>query len=101
LSLGGANVAGLRVTVGERIAGLDGTFTFDATVRYELMGVNFLVLVEAKLYTHSVKRELVQALHSKVQSVGAQKGVLITTAQFQQGAMDFAKGTRNRARSRY
>jgi hypothetical protein len=49
------------------------------------------VVIEAKYHKNPIKRELVQVLHSKVQSVGAHKGVLVATAPFQRGALDFAK----------
>ncbi len=85
------NVEDLQVTSHERIAGVDGVYDFDATVRYRLLGMNFLVVVEAKKHAHSIKRELVQVLDSKVRSVGAHKGVLISTARFQRGAIEFAQ----------
>jgi hypothetical protein len=49
------------------------------------------VLVEAKLHKNPVKRELVQVLHQKVQSVGAHKGLMVSTAPYQTGAVIFAK----------
>lgn len=69
----------LRVALHERIAGTDGSFDFDATVRFRWAEMDFLVLVEAKRHTSPIKRALVQALYSKVQSVGAHKGVMIAT----------------------
>ncbi|HEV2891137.1 MAG TPA: restriction endonuclease [Frankiaceae bacterium] len=85
------NVDGLTVTLHERITGVDGTYDFDATVRFELAGVAFLVLVEAKRHANPIKQELIQVLHQKVQSVGAHKGVMIATAPYQNGALDYAK----------
>jgi len=38
------------------------TLDFDATVRYQLAGMSFLVVVEAKLHKNPIKRELVQIL---------------------------------------
>jgi hypothetical protein len=83
-------VTNLRIQNHEVIDGMDGCYDFDATVRYELAGMSFLVLVEAKCHKHPIKRELVQVLHQKLQSVGAQKAVLVSTAPFQQGALTFA-----------
>lgn len=83
-------VANLRIQNHEVVQGRDGTYDFDATVRYELAGMAFLVLVEAKLHKNPIKRETVQVLHQKLQSVGAQKAVLVSTAPFQKGALDFA-----------
>lgn len=51
----------------------------------------FLVLVEAKRHANPIKRELVQVLHDKRQSVGAQKAAMIATAPYQRGALDYAK----------
>jgi hypothetical protein len=86
-----SQVGGLSVTLHEKISGVDGTYDFDATVRFELGGLAFLVLVEAKRHTNPIKRELVQVLHQKVQSVGAHKGAMISTAPYQSGALEFAK----------
>lgn len=80
----------LVVTPHDKIASADGTYDFDATVRFEVAGMRFLVVVEAKRHKNPVKRELVQVLHQKVQSVGAHKGVMISTAPYQSGAVDFA-----------
>jgi hypothetical protein len=75
----------------EIIEGVDGSFDFDSTVRYRFLGLDFLVVVEAKCHSNPIKREIVQVLHSKAQSVGAHKAVLISTAPFQRGAVTFAK----------
>lgn len=80
----------LRITPHDRVTGSDGTFDLDATVRFRLMGLEFLVVVEAKRHSNPIKRELVQALLSKVQSIGAQKGVMFSTSHFQRGAITFA-----------
>jgi hypothetical protein len=87
----GPELNDLRVEVHERVTGIDGSYDFDATARYRWAGLDFLVLIEAKLHANPIKRELVQALHSKIQSVGAHKGVMFSTARFQRGAMEFAK----------
>lgn len=87
----GTGLVEYRVTSREVIQGVDGTFDFDATVGLRSLGMEFLVVVEAKRHAHPIKRELVQVLYAKAQSVAAQKAVLISTAPFQQGAIDFAK----------
>jgi hypothetical protein len=80
----------LKVTLHEKIARPDGTYDFDATIRFNLAGMSFLVLVEAKRHKDPIKRELVQVLHQKMQSVGAHKGVMVSTAPYQRGALLFA-----------
>jgi hypothetical protein len=80
----------LKVTLHERITRPDGTYDFDATIRFNIAGMSFLVLVEAKRHKNPIKRELVQVLHQKIQSVGAHKGVMVSTAPYQSGALTFA-----------
>jgi hypothetical protein len=91
LGAAGPEVSDLGVRLHEKIAGADGVYDFDATVRYRFAGMSFLVLAEAKLHKNPIKRELVQVLHQKMQSVGAQKGIMISTAPYQAGAVAFAK----------
>ena len=75
----------------EVVEGLDGDYEIDVTVRFGALGADFLVLAECKHYKNSVKREIIQSLHSKLLSVGAQKGMVFSTSGFQSGALDFAK----------
>lgn len=84
-------VEGLEVTLHDRIPGVDGAYDFDATVRFSLGGLQFLVLVEAKRHKNPIKRELVQVLHAKLQSVGAHKAAMIATVPYQRGALEYAK----------
>jgi hypothetical protein len=86
-----SEVTNLRVETLDRIDGLDGSFVFDATVRYELGGMEFLVVIEVKKHSNPIKRELLQVLQSKKESVGAHKAVLVSTAPFQRGAIEFAR----------
>jgi hypothetical protein len=90
--LGSANalVDDLKVALHEVIVGGDGDYDFDATIRFKLAGMAFLVLVECKKHKNPIKRELVQVLHQKMQSVGAQKGAMFSTAPYQSGALKFA-----------
>lgn len=80
-----------RVQLHEKVRGTDGDYDIDATVRYELAGMKFLVLVECKRHKNPIKRELVQVLHQKVLSSGAHKGLMVSTAPFQSGAVEFAR----------
>lgn len=85
------DVSDLDIRLHDKITGEDGTYDFDATIRFNFGGMAFLVLVEAKHHANPIKRELVQVLHQKTQSVGGNKGVMIATAPYQQGALAFAK----------
>lgn len=79
-------ISDLRVQNHEVIEGVDGAYDFDATVRFRVAGMEFLILLEAKCHKNPIKRELVQVLYQKLQSVGASKAVLVSTAPFQRGA---------------
>lgn len=74
----------------EHVAGLDGTYVIDVTARFRLKGLDFLVLFECKRHSSPVKREHVQVLHRKLQSTGAQKGVVVAASGFQSGALEYA-----------
>ena len=68
----------------------DGEYTIDVSARFEALGANFLVLVECKHHKRKIERQDVQVLHSKLQSLGAQKAMLFSTSGFQAGAIEFA-----------
>jgi restriction system protein len=68
----------------------EGSFQIDGTIRFELMGVQYLTLVECKMYKNPVSREKVQVLYDKLRAIGAQKGLLATTSYFQSGAIEYA-----------
>ena len=57
-------------------------------------GAKLLVIVECKNYNHRVPVDDVEELHSKIDDIGAQKGILITTIGFQEGAIKAAIGRR-------
>lgn len=68
----------------------DGSYQIDGVIRFEVMGVQYVSLVECKHYKNPITREKVQALHSKILSIGAHKGILISTSNFQSGAIEYA-----------
>lgn len=69
----------------------DGNYQIDGKIEFEYMGVSFLCLVECKRYKGPVKREHVVLLYEKMLSIGAQKGIFITTSYYQAGALKFAE----------
>ena len=71
--------------------GLDGKYQIDVAVEFYVMGVRMLVLVECKHYKVPVEREQIELLHDKIGSIGAQKGVFVTTSRYQSGAIEYAK----------
>lgn len=91
LRLGWRQIPGAVVRLHDQVVAADGTYDLDATVRYQLGGMNFVIVVEAKRHRNPIKRELVQVLFQKVQSIGAHKGLMISTAPYQKGAIKYAK----------
>jgi restriction system protein len=73
------------------VEGLDGTYIMDVTARFQLAGMDFLILFECKRHKDPVKRSDVQVLLTKLQSTGAQKGVVVAATGFQSGALEFAQ----------
>ena len=75
----------------EIIAGADGEFEIDVSVRFTAFGgARFLVLCECKKHKNPIKREVVQVLNDRKRSIGAHKGFVVSTASFQSGAEDYA-----------
>ncbi len=73
-----------------KVAGLDGEYIIDVVARFAALGANFTVLVECKHEKRKVERQDVQILYAKVQSLGAQKGMLFSVSGFQSGALEYA-----------
>ena len=64
----------------------------DVSFNYDIAGANLLFLVECKCYSHKVPVDDVEEFHSKLDDIGAHKGILITTRGFQDGAIKTARG---------
>lgn len=64
----------------------------DLSIKMNIGGADFLVLIECKCYTHSVGVDDVEEFHSKLDDIGAHKGILVTTSGFQSGAIKTAMG---------
>lgn len=70
----------------------DGDYQVDVYSEFTIFGGSKIkVLIECKQYNSPVKRERVELLYSRLQSTGSHKGILMTTAQFQSGAIRFAE----------
>ena len=88
----GNHLKDFEVTRKETLRGVDGEYEIDVVARFTILeGAEVVVLIECKQHKNSIKRELVQALHSKLVSVGAHKAMMFTTANYQRGAIEFAK----------
>jgi restriction system protein len=77
--------------INSKVAADDGVYEIDIDITYESLGVEFRVLVECKRHSDNIKREVIQVLHQKLQSIGAHKGIVFSTSDFQSGALEYAK----------
>jgi restriction system protein len=74
-----------------KLAATDGEYVIDIVARFTALGANFTVLIECKYEKRKVERQDVQILHSKLQSLGAQKAMLFSVSGFQSGAIEYAR----------
>lgn len=85
------NLQDFIITENKIIEANDGTFQIDVYAEYTALGTKNKVLVECKRHSNPIKRELVAVLNDKLRSIGAQKGILISTIGFQSGATKYAQ----------
>jgi restriction system protein len=85
----GINLRSYRSIINNKAFADDGVYEIDIT--YDALGVEFRVLVECKRHLGNIKREVLQVLHQKIQSIGAHKGIVCSTSDFQRGALEYAK----------
>jgi len=64
----------------------------DVSFNYTIAGADFLFLVECKCYNHAVPVDDVEEFHSKLDDIGAHKGIMVTAVGFQDGTIKTAKG---------
>ncbi|WP_186785872.1 restriction endonuclease [Paenibacillus agilis] len=69
----------------------DGEYQIDIIAEFIALSVSFKVIVECKRYMRTVEREKIVVLADKVRSLGAHKGILISTSGFQSGAIEYAR----------
>ncbi|MET4107894.1 restriction endonuclease [Hymenobacter sp. UYP22] len=86
----GTNLTFFEAKHNQKLAGHDGTYQIDVKAVFQALGCDFLVLVECKHQSARVKREVVEVLFNRIISLGAQKGIVFSTAGFQSGAVEFA-----------
>lgn len=91
LGKAGADLASFQVVHDEHMQGVDGDYQVDVSVRFEALGASFLVLVECKHWKNRMTRDEVLVMKGRLDSLGAQKGMLFATGGFQSGAIEYAK----------
>lgn len=75
----------------QKVQSNDGEYQLDIIAEFVALSVGFKVIVECKRYTRPVEREKIVVLADKVRSLGAHKGILISTSGFQSGATEYAR----------
>ena len=79
-----------HVTHNTHIKTSDGLYQIDVYAEFMALHTKITILCECKRYKNRVSREKVAVLHRKLESTGANKGVLISTSDFQSGAIEYA-----------
>lgn len=69
----------------------DGNYQLDGYIEFEVMGVLYKTIVECKHYKYPISREIVQKVYDNLRAIGAQKGIVVSTSNFQTGAIAYAK----------
>lgn len=85
------NLKDFNIDHNVKLIASDGTYQIDIYAHFIAMGVVFKVLCECKQYKRPVGRDKVSELQSKILSLGANKGILLSTSGFQSGAIQYAQ----------
>ena len=84
---------GCSAEVEKTVTGARGPHDIDVSVTFEKFGQECHWIIQCKLWSRPVDKSVVQTLHSIVQNVGADRGVIFTEAGFQAGAHTAAQNT--------
>ena len=69
------------------IEAYDGNYQLDGYIEFEVMGVLYKTIVECKHYKYPISREIIQKVYDNLRAVGAHKGIVVSTSNFQSGAI--------------
>ena len=75
----------------QKIEAYDSTYQIDVLAEYTALGCKNKVIIECKHHSGNIKRTVVTDLDKKIQSIGAQKGIVISTSGFQRDAVKYAE----------
>lgn len=84
------NIPDVVIEHDKYIKTVDGNYQIDGYIEFTVMGLHYKTIVECKMYKNPVSREKVQKLFDTLRATGAQKGILISTSNFQSGAITYA-----------
>jgi Restriction endonuclease len=80
-----------RIWHGRKYVGKSGhEHEIDVSLLFDVGGISFLILIECKHYQRSVEASDILQFCSRIEDIGAQKGILVTTKGFQRGAQKIA-----------
>ena len=68
----------------------DGSYQIDGIIHFDVMGVRYTTLVECKHHSAPISRDKVEVLYNRIHAMGAHKGILISTSNFQRGTIQYA-----------
>lgn len=71
--------------------GKDTRHEIDISYNLSVAGVNYLNVVECKLWNRKIGKREMQAFHFTIKDIGANKGIFVTSTGFQLGAIEIAK----------
>ena len=86
-----AFIPGAKVEHLKQLSAPDGTYEIDVLLTFDIAGIHYKTLIECKKHAHPIKRDMVQVLDARLKSLGAQKGILLTTSSYQEGAKQYAR----------
>ncbi len=72
----------------------DGNYQIDGFIEFSIEGIEgirYKTIIECKHYKSTISREKVQVLYDKIRACGAHKGVLISSSNYQSGAIEYAQ----------
>ena len=84
---------GCEADVEAKVLGARAEHRIDVWVRFNKFGIETKWVIECKYWNSSVTKEKVLALQRVVEDVGADRGILVSTAKYQRGAVRVAEKT--------
>lgn len=85
------NLTDFTVEPNQHLKTHDGTYQIDVFVKFTALRIKHTMLVECKKQGRKVERKVATDLSKKIESIGANKGLIISTSGFQSGTVQFAK----------
>ena len=84
---------GCKAEVNKTVASARGPQKLDVYVTFEKFGYPCRWVIECKLWSSPIPKDVVHTLHAKVQNIGADRGLIFSESGFQSGAFDAARNT--------